>query len=256
MPKAAQFVRTDRAEGVAILTLDRPPVNALNPAVVAELTRVVASVAELSEVSAAVLTGSGPFFSFGFDVPKMYDQSRGEFRGFVESFLALCRRLFAFPKPLVAALNGHAVAGGCMLATACDYRVMKGSGALIGLNEVTLGATVFFGTHEMLVHAVGSRSAEHLETGGALIEAEEAQALGLIDETAPGEGVLAAAIDKAQGASPAFPDAFAELKRLSRAPILETIDKGEGEGIERFLDLWYSPATRRALREIRIRDRS
>ena len=91
----------------------------------------------------------------------------------MSNFIDLYRVLFSFPKPLVAAINGHAVAGGCMLANACDHRVMASGRAKISLNEVTFGATLPAGSAEMLAYWVGSRHAEALALSGRMVDASE-----------------------------------------------------------------------------------
>src|SRR5512141_452852 len=130
------FVRLAVSDGIAEVRLERGKVNALDPAVVRELAASFRHVAEAPEIRAAVLTGTGKFFSFGFDIPEFLAYPRDAFAEYLEAFTALCRDTFSHPKPLVAAINGHAVAGGCMLATACDARIMVGGKAKIGLNEI------------------------------------------------------------------------------------------------------------------------
>ena len=110
------FVGLTQEEGVALLTLQRGKVNAINEAVVEELLSRLEAVKADRSSGAVVLTGRGKFFSFGLDVPELYPLSREEFTGFVERFTDLYKAIYVYPKPVVAALNGHAIAGGCMLA--------------------------------------------------------------------------------------------------------------------------------------------
>ena len=87
----------------------------------------------MKEVGAVVLTGQGSFFSFGFDVPGFMSYPKDSFERYVISYSELVKGIFMFPKPVIAALNGHTVAGGCVLAMACDYRVMVSGKAKIAL---------------------------------------------------------------------------------------------------------------------------
>src|SRR5688572_11127240 len=131
------IVERSVTNGVATLALSRGKVNAINPELVQALERRLDEVEADDAIRAVVLTGRGSFFSFGWDVPELLSYEPEAFAAFVARFAQLYRRLFAFPKPVVAAINGHAPAGGCMLALACDLRIMASASARIGLNEIT-----------------------------------------------------------------------------------------------------------------------
>jgi len=135
-------------------------------------------------VKAIIFSGTGKFFSFGFDIPEFLSYSKDEFSRYLTKFTDLCLRLYLFLKPVVAALNGHTIAGGCMLALTSDYRIMESGKAKISLNEITFGSTVFSGIAEMLRCLVGERNAERILLTGSMYSAQEARQLGLIDETA------------------------------------------------------------------------
>ncbi len=244
---------TESNEGVVTLALARGKVNALDGALVAELRGRLAALEADPSARAVVLTGRGSFFSFGFDVPKLYPLSREAFADYLESFTGLYTYLFTFPKPVVAALNGHAVAGGCMRALACDRRVMAAGRAKISLNEIGFGSSVLAGSVEMLRFRVGSAAATEVLYSGAMYIAEEARDLGLVEEVAPEDAVLERARRTAAdlGSRPAA--AFAGIKSLLRGPIAEEMRRREPASIRDFVEIWYSPATRAMLREIRIR---
>jgi len=204
-------------------------------------------------VDAIVLTGRGKFFSFGFDVPELLTYDREKLERYLRDFTTLYTRLILFPKPLVAAINGHAVAGGCMLATTCDRRVMVSGKAKIALNEVTFGASVFAGSVEMLAAITGRRNAERILLTGAMYRAEEALELGLVDEVAPPDGLLAAAGRHALELAAGDPAAFRSIKSLLREPVAAEMRRLEGASIEEFIEVWLSPETQAQLREIKIR---
>ncbi|MBI5478940.1 MAG: enoyl-CoA hydratase/isomerase family protein [Deltaproteobacteria bacterium] len=248
-----EFVRVARIDGVAVVTLDRGKVNALTVQVVDEVAAAFRDLATDDGVAAAVLTGSGKFFSFGFDIPEFLGFSKEAFIDYLTKFTGLYRQLFVWPKALVAALNGHTVAGGCMLALACDRRLMVPGNAKISLNEITFGASVFFGAVEMLKLAVGARRAETVLFGGAMYLAEEAAAIGLVDEVVPADRLGEEARAAARGLGEHEPAAFASIKRLLRAPTAQAMLARERDSILEFADIWYSPATRARLKEITIR---
>ena len=245
--------RVEKHRDVSVLTLARGKVNALDEPMVDGLQELLRSLEYDLETRAVVLTGQASFFSFGFDVPALYDYSPGDFTRFLRKFTDLYRSLFGLPKPVVAAVNGHAVAGGCMLATTADYRIMASGRARISLNEITFGAALFAGSVDMLVHLVGQRHAETVALAGAMYSAEDARAIGLIDEVVPPLGVLPRAIEVASEMAGRDAAAYAAIKNLLRGPVVERMRLAEAGSIQRFIEIWYSAPTRERLKGIRIR---
>jgi enoyl-CoA hydratase/carnithine racemase len=248
-----EFIEIDRDDGIAVATMSRGKVNAFNLAFIKELREALDSMADDAAVEGAVLTGRGKFFSFGFDVPEMYDFSPDEFTGFVEEYCESYRELFLFPKPLVAAINGHCVAGGCILALACDARVLAADVAKMALNEVTFGSSIFAGAVEMLRFAAGSTNASQVLLTGKMYKGAEAAALGLADEVAAAEQVAARACEVARTLAANGGPAFGSLKRLLREPVAKNWMRRERDAIAEFVDIWYSPATRKKTKGIQIR---
>jgi enoyl-CoA hydratase/carnithine racemase len=242
-----------QAGGIGRLTLHRGKVNAINPAVLAELRAAVDGLRADASVRAVILTGHGKFFSFGLDVPELYSLPPERFHEFITGFTDLYTRLYEFPKPVVAALNGHAIAGACMLALACDRRLMAAESGRIGLNEITFGSTVFAGSVEMLRACVGGRNAERVLLEGAMYEPAEALAIGLIDRIVAPEHLMTEVGGEARALASQDPVAFASLKSLLRGPVAETMRRVEGPSLREFVEIWYSEATRERLRGIEIR---
>lgn len=176
------FVSVHEASGIGTLVLKRGKINALNEVVVEELQVALTGLERDAAVKAVILTGHSKFFSFGFDIPQFLPYSREDFSDYLVKFTDLYTYMFLYPKPVVAALNGHAIAGGCMLALACDRRVMVTGKAKISLNEISFGSSIFAGSTEMLRFCVGGRNATQILYSGAMYSAEEAQGLGLIDK--------------------------------------------------------------------------
>ena len=247
-----EFVRLSKQDGIAEVRLERGKVNALDDRAVEELSGCLRQLAEDPEVRGSILTGTGKFFSFGFDIPHFLGYSREAFSRYLTNFTALYRELFSHPKPLVAALNGHAVAGGCMLALACDARIMAGGKAKIGLNEIGLGSTVFAGSAEMLAFWLGPRRAEEVLLRGMLYTAEEAQNIGLIDAVAPEGELIDTARKLVQQHASKEPAAFRSIKALLRKPVIDAAAAREPQSIREFVEIWYSAPTWRKLQEIKI----
>ena len=173
------FVELHKNGEIATLMLNKGNVNALNGAVLDQLRTHLKALENDQEVRAVILTGSGKFFSFGFDIPEFLSFSKEQFVAYLENFTNLYTYLFLYPKPVVAALNGHAIAAGCMLALACDYRVMITGKARISLNEIGFGSSVFAGSTEMLRFCVGSGNATTILYSGAMYTAEGARSPGI-----------------------------------------------------------------------------
>ena len=248
-----EYVQLSVDDGIATVAINRPKVNAINEQVVSELTDTFRELALDRQIKAVILTGKGNFFSFGFDIPGFMDYSKEAFHRFVIGFSDLVERIFTFPKPVIAALNGHTVAGGCILAIACDKRVMVAGKAKIALNELTIGATVFTSVAEILKFTVGSRNAQQLLYSGKMNSAEEALALGLVDEVHSEEGFADAVLRSARDLAEKDGEAFRNIKKLLRTDALENIEKDGKSSVSEFVDIWYSQNTRDKLGKIEIR---
>ena len=243
-------VSTD--QGLAEVRLERGKVNALNEEVVDELADCFRRLAADPAVRSVVLTGTGKFFSFGFDIPAFLGHSKDAFLGYLRKFAALYRDLFAHPKPVVAAVNGHAVAGGCMLALACDARLMAAGKGKIALNEIAFGSSLFAGSVELLRYCVGDRIAQRVACSGTMYSPEEALALGLVDRVVPEAELLAAAREVARVHGAKEPAAFRSVKLLLRGPALEETARREEASLREFVEIWYSERTWENLKKIEI----
>lgn len=247
-----KFLEVTKQNGIATITLSRGKVNAFNEAFIEEIGDCLNGLEADSSVRAIILTGKGKFFSFGFDIPEFLNYSREEFFKYLTKFSRLYTRVYLYPKPVVAALNGHTVAGGCMLALACDFRIMVSGKARIALNEITFGASVFAGSVEMLKMLVGGRNAERILFGGNMYSAEEAYRIGLVDEVADELLLRQKAEQVAGDFSAKQPSAFRSIKKLLRKPIADGWASGEEASIREFVEIWYSDETWEKVRKIEI----
>ena len=247
-----EFLSVSKEDGLATITMRRGKVNAFNESMIEEISNCFADLETDGSVRAIIFGGTGKFFSFGFDIPGFLSYSKDEFIRYLTKFTGLYTRIFLYPKPVVAALNGHTIAGGCMLALACDHRVMASGKARISLNEITFGSSVFAGSVEMLRWLVGERSAESILLTGGMYSAEEARHLGLVDEVADDIHLLERAGKAADDLARNDPAAFKSIKWLLRKPIAEKMTAGEESSILEFVDIWYSEQTWKKLQEIKI----
>lgn len=177
----ADLVHVERDGFVAQVTIDRPEaLNALNEQVLAELAAAVDTIAN-SDLRAVILTGAGKAFVAGADIVQMSTMSAGEALAYAEKGHALLERIEALPQPVIAAVNGFALGGGCELALACDL-IYASEKAKFGQPEVKLGLMPGFGGAVRLPRKVGVSAASEWILTGELYSAEQAKAIGLVQE--------------------------------------------------------------------------
>lgn len=248
-----EFATIAVEDGIAMVNMKRGNVNAINAAMIREYQQAFKGLEDDASVRAIILTGQRNFFSFGFDIPEFLEYTEDEFTEFLILFTQFYTDIYVLPKPIIAALNGHTIAGGCMIALACDYRLMSSVKAKIALNEITFGASILAGSVEMLRACVGDRRAEKVLYTGNLYSPEEALELGLVDQIVSPETLLeearAVALEHAMKDS----EAFGSMKRLLRQPARERMIAREKVSIREFVRIWYSEATWSNLKNIEIR---
>lgn len=179
----APFLRPSVSEGVATITIDRPPANAFNPALITEFLSVIPPLVTDPDVRCIVLRGTGRFFVAGADIAVMRDLTEATQRA-MRPWVEVQRLLETAPKPVVAALNGHALGGGAELALACDMRVMTES-ATIGFPEISLGLFPGAGGSQRLPRLLGAHRAKLLMIEGSRLTSAEALRIGLVDRVVP-----------------------------------------------------------------------
>jgi enoyl-CoA hydratase len=187
----------DVKDGVATITLNRPDVrNAINLAMVEEIHDALTSVAPREDVLALVLTGAGgKAFAAGADIAELLERTHEDALRSINT--ALFKRVEDFPRPTIAAIRGFALGGGCELAIACDIRV-AGEGAKFGQPEVSLGIMPAAGGTYRLPRLVGLGRAKELIFTGAIVDAREAERIGLVNRVVPDERVLDTALEIAR----------------------------------------------------------
>jgi enoyl-CoA hydratase/carnithine racemase len=202
-----EFVRVEAVSGttgpgeagpaIAVIRLDRPPMNALNSVVQAEIAAAAAQVSADPDVAAVVIYGGEKVFAAGADIKEMADASYAHMaattRALQDSFTAVA----AIAKPVIAAITGYALGGGLELALCADFRV-AGEGARVGQPEILLGLIPGAGGTQRLPRLVGPARAKDIVYTGRFVAAPEALAIGLVDQVVPDAEVYAAAVEFAR----------------------------------------------------------
>lgn len=180
----------EKKDGAAILTINRPKVlNALNRATVLEIDAAFRALADDAEVGVVILTGAEKAFVAGADIAEMIGMSALQARDWARLGQAVLSRIEYFPRPVIAALNGFVLGGGCELAMACDMRIASAK-AKMGQPEVNLGICPGFGGTQRLARLAGKGAAKLMCFTADLVDAEEAYRLGLVDKVVPHEELM------------------------------------------------------------------
>jgi enoyl-CoA hydratase len=218
----------DLADGIARITINRPDkLNALNATVIAELDRAIAELERDPDVRGVVLTGAGPkAFVAGADIAEIAAQGPLEGKARALEGQRVFRRLERCGKPVVAAVNGFALGGGCELAMACHLRVAA-EGARFGQPEVKLGIGPGYGGTVRLPRLVGRGRALELLLTGQMIDAQEALRIGLVNRVVP--------MDRLLGESEQLLRAIVENGPLAVRACLEAVDAGLDVGLDEAL---------------------
>jgi enoyl-CoA hydratase/carnithine racemase len=223
-----EFVRVEVEDGVATIRVDRPKMNALNKQVQEEIREAAAECTDREDVKAVVLWGGERVFAAGADVKEMADMSYTDMvrrsGGLQSAFTAVAR----IPKPVVAAVNGYALGGGCELAMCADIRVAADD-AVLGQPEILLGIIPGAGGTQRLTRLVGPAKAKDLIFTGRFVKADEALTIGLVDRVVPADQVYAESVAWAKQFSGAASYALRAAK--------EAVDRGLEVDIETGLEI-------------------
>jgi enoyl-CoA hydratase len=239
-------MRIERKGDVAVIHMQAGRANAMNAAFLQSLSRLLG---EALESRAVVITGTGNFFSGGLDLPAIIDFSRDDFRAFMGQFEQTLLQAFELPVPLVAAVNGHAVAGGCVLMLQADLRVCTDKDSVrIGLNETQLGLGLPAVVIEPLRSQVPPWALARIALSGELFAPQDALALRLVHEVVPDGELLQRAVVRAAALGALPPAGVRNVKDSLRAGVAAAVRARSGEDGERWLDTWFAPDTQRVLR--------
>lgn len=236
------------------IRLARPPVNALDPALVRALREAIAQ-AQRDGAHGIVLSGREGLFSAGLDVPALLPMDRDALRAFWDDFFGLCADLACSPIPVVAAITGHAPAGGAVLAIMCDYRVMADGAFRIGLNETQVGLAVPGTIQGAMRRLVGAYRAERLMVAGTMLESAEAKAIGFVDELVATDLVVPRAIAWLGELLALPPVAMRETRKIARADLVANFESGEFR-VDDILDVWFAPEAQAVLNALVARLRA
>ena len=201
-----------------------------------------------SPLRALVITGRDRMFSAGVDLFRVLDGGSAYLRVFLPALKRAFETLFCFPKPVVAAINGHAIAGGCVLACAADLRLMALESGRIGIPELLVGVPFPTLALEMVRMVVVPAHFHAFVFGGATLSPKEAKDMGIVDAAVDPEALLDQAVAQAESLAAIPPEVFALTKRQMRDPLVKQIRENAGEFDAAVDLLWTKPGTLEAIR--------
>jgi Delta3-Delta2-enoyl-CoA isomerase len=238
--------RQQAAPGVSLLTLSRPPANALSPDLLAALDEAVTNMAE-DGTRAAVLTGRPGLFSAGLDVPLLLTLDKADMLAFWETFFGVLRTLALSPVPVGVAISGHSPAGGTVLSLFADYRIAAAGDFKLGLNEVEVGLPMPPIVFHAFRRLIGARAAELYAVDGSLISPDEALACGLVDAVVPADDVVDYAVARARKLAALPAGALTATRALARADLADMFEDLDEKAYAYMNEVWFGEETQAAM---------
>ena len=233
-------------DGIAVLTLAHGKANALD----IEFCEAIASRLDvLRDARAIVLTGQGKIFSAGVDLKRISEGGADYVRKFLPSLHRLYEAAFFHPKPIISAINGHAIAGGCVLALCADRRVMANDGGRIGVTELLVGVPFPALAFEIMCQMTSVYFFAETILSGATFPAEQAAHRGWINEAVEPARLMEQAMVAAQSLAALSPAAFTQTKQQIRAPVIERLALSGDVTDQAVMEIWTAPETLHCIRD-------
>lgn len=228
------------------MRMDHGKVNAMDLEFCRLFSKHLEELSQSDDCKAVVLTGKDRIFSAGVDLVRLIGEPVSYLDEFLPELSRCFRTLFEFPKPIVAAINGHAIAGGCILGTACDRRLIHPK-ARIGLPELRVGVSLPSVAVEIMRFAAAKETFQTMVTVGKNYRGQEAVDVGLADEVMELEKLEACAIDAAEAFTAIPANVFAISKKQMRQPALDLIERNEALFEKQIRALWRTDEIRKEI---------
>ena len=244
------MIKTDINGDIGIISIDRAPVNAINPDIVLALKDALDSFKSNDDINGVILKGRDGIFSAGLDITHLFPKDREYIENFWKDFSALLLSMFSYKKPLYSSIGGHCPAGGTVMVIMTDYRIMAEGKFVIGLNEVDVGLTVPYGLSSVFQYVTGTRNAEDLLLKARLISPDEALRKGLVDELCGLESLLDVTLERIAVAANLFSPQQVETKRILREKTLGIFENNLTKDTDLILDSWFSESGQKRLESL------
>ena len=240
-------IRIEEQEKIALLRFANGVTNAISQEMVAELTD---SLAQLrGSCRGLVLAGGEKFFSIGLDLPRLLQLDRRQMDLFWQGFDRILLDLYTLAVPTAAAINGHAVAGGTILALTADFRFIAEGRNLMGLNEVNIGVPVPYLADLMLRQLIDARAANEMVFGGELIDPQKAEAIGLVGEIVARQSPETRALETVKALAAKPKHAFGLIKENRTEAVRQRFMQNRDAKRAAMMDCWFRPEVQQMLAE-------
>ena len=237
-------------DGFAVVSLDKPRGNSLDEPLIESLLRICMTVEMRPDVRGVLITArNGGVFCPGFDLVALSSYDRESMRRFVRLFGRALIALYGLRLPVVAAIGGHAVAGGFLLTLTADLRILR-KGAVMGLNDFRAGVPMPWPGAVLLAHQLAPQVRTRIALVGENCRDEEALKAGLCDEVCDAASLEERGLGRLSELASREPGAFALTKRFVRASTLEAMESGLETSLDPFLDVWFSKGTQTRIRAV------
>ena len=235
---------------LALITLNRGKSNPLNREIITELSDMLHNISNDTNIGGVLITGREHFFSAGLDLIELFNYNEEEIRSFWKLFMDFTAQIISFKKPMAAAINGHSPAGGCVIALACDIRVMAEGNYIIGLNEVPVGIIVPDSIFQLYAFWLGKGNAARSLLEGKLFSPEEALKIGLVDELVNPASIMSATERRIRKYMALEPNTWQQSKLNIRKELIAAATTDQSVVLEAMLTQWWSPTSRNLLKMI------
>ena len=242
------MIDTKLSDGIAVLSMNHGKANALDIEFCEALATRFSELRK-SEARAVVLTGQGRIFSAGVDLKRLSEGGASYIRQFLPALHRLYDAVFFHPKPVIAAINGHAIAGGAVLACCADRRIMARDAGRIGVTEILVGVPFPALAFEIIRFAVPPRHLSEFALTGATYATDAALQRGWIDEVAEPDEVVEDALAVARELAMLSPPAFAQTKLQIRQAVGERLQRSGETTDKTVTEIWTAPATLTYIRD-------
>ena len=244
------MIKKDINGDIGIISIDRAPVNAINPDLVLALKDALDSFKSNDDINGVILKGRDGIFSAGLDITHLFPKDREYIENFWKDFSSLLVSMFSYEKPLYSSIGGHCPAGGTVMVIMTDYRIMAEGRYVIGLNEVDVGLTVPCGLSSVFQYVTGRRNAENLLLKARLISPDEALRAGLVDELCGSEDLLDVTLERIAVAANLYSPQQVKTKQILREHSLKIMKENFDNDAQIILDSWFSDSGQQRLESL------
>ena len=244
------MIKSYQKNQIQIIELNRPKVNAIDESLIKSLNSELDKIDRNDSIKGLILTGQSGIFSAGLDIISLYNKDKEYMENFWLMFSSLLLRIYRYPKLIFSAISGHSPAGGTVISIMTDYRIMSKGNYVIGLNEVAVGLSMPIGIGRVFQSLLGERIAEKMTLTGKLINPEEAEEIGLIDEVVESKKLLNHSINTMNKWLKLPFNKQIESKLSLRKEVIDImIDTVEKQN-DNFINAWFSDECRITMEKI------